>query len=105
MITTLVIILTGLLLLIAAWVFLRSHRVARHDPVQQNYLRFCQKLARHGLLRFPSEGPLTFATRVSMARPDLAEAVQRIVDLYVEIRYGGQFEALPQLRLAVKLFR
>jgi transglutaminase-like putative cysteine protease len=104
MITTLVIIAAGLLLLTAAWVFLCSKSVARHDPVQQSYLRFCQKLARHGLLRSPSEGPLTFATRVSVARPDLAESVQRIVDLYVEIRYRGQFEALPQLRLAVKLF-
>lgn len=104
MITTLVMILTSLLLIIAAWIFLRSHNVARHDPVQQLYLRFCQKLARQGLQRSPSEGPLTFATRVSVSHPDLAESVQRIVELYVEIRYRGRLEELPQLRLAVKLF-
>ena len=100
----LVIIITGLLLSYAAWMLLRSRWVVC-DPVQQVYLRFGKKLARHGLQRLPHEGPLTYATRASIARPDLAVAIQQIIELYVQTRYRSQSQLLPQLRLAVRHLR
>lgn len=101
---TLVIIIACLLLFYATWMFLRLQR-GEYDPVQQVYRRFCQKLARHGLHRLPHEGPLTYATRVSAVRPDLAIAIQQIIELYVQTRYRSQFQTLPQLRLLVRHFR
>jgi protein-glutamine gamma-glutamyltransferase len=92
------------LLTYATWMFLRTGRV-RPDPVQHTYQRFCKKLARQGLARLPYEGPLTYAQRVSAARPDLAETVQQIIELYVQTRYRSQVEILPQLRAAVRRFR
>lgn len=99
----LVVLMVIFLSIVAIWIWLRS-RVVERDSVQQVYLRFCQKLARQGFHRSPSEGPLTFADRVSRARPDLATAVEQIVKLYIQTRYRSQFEILPQLRRAVRLF-
>ena len=74
------------------------------DPAQQLYQRFCQKLARRGLQRHLSEGPLTFANRISVIRPDLAHATNQIIDFYLQTRYRGQLQTLEQLRLAVQKF-
>jgi len=97
------IIIAGFLLIYAVWMLLRPQLVMR-DPVQKSYLRFCQKLARRGLARQPFEGPLTFASRASADRPDLAATIQKIVELYVQTRYRNQLETLPQLRTAVRHF-
>jgi len=99
----LIIIITTLLLGYAVWMFFPQKLV--RDPAQKIYLRFCQKLARQGLHRHPSEGPISYATRVSAARPDLAVPVQKIIELYVQTRYRSQFETVGQLRKAVLYFR
>jgi transglutaminase-like putative cysteine protease len=104
MTTFLIIIIGSLLLIYAAWMFLRSPLVM-HDPAQQVYLRFCKKLARHGLLRLSHEGPLTYADRVTTKRPDLAVSIQKIIELYIQTRYRSQFETLKPLRKAVRRFR
>ncbi len=100
----LVIIIASLLLSYIIWMFFHS-RWAVRDPVQQIYLRFCKKLARHGLQRLPHEGPLTYANRVSVTHPDLAVQVHQIVELYVQVRYRSQPQTLPQLHKAVQRFR
>jgi transglutaminase-like putative cysteine protease len=104
MAVALVIIIACLLLGYAVWMFLVPQLAVR-DPAQQIYLRFCKKLARQGLHRHPSEGPLDFASRVSAARPDLAAPIQNIIELYVQTRYRSQFQTVAQLRKAVLHFR
>jgi hypothetical protein len=42
------------------------------DPLEAEYRRFCQRLARVGLARLPSEGPMDFGRRIVAQRPDLA---------------------------------
>jgi len=80
-------LLTGTLLLgIALWMLLRQP--APRDPVQRVWLQFCKRLARHGLARWPGEGPQDFARRVAAARPALAGRVNAITGLYVALRYG-----------------
>jgi len=101
---TLIVASGGFLLGIAAWLLVTSRKVVC-DPAQQIYLRFCQKLARRGVLRYPSEGPLNFAIRASLVQPDLAVAINHVVDLYVQIRYHHQMQLFPQLRTAVRQFR
>jgi len=97
-----VLIIAVLLLSYAAWMFLHRGVV---DPAQRIYLRFCKRLARHGLPRHPSEGPLNYAARMGVARPDLAVDIQTIIELYVQIRYHSQAHGLTQLRMAVQHFR
>lgn len=92
-----------LLFLLAIWILLRP-AMKINDPAQQIYQRFCRKLARRGLHRHLSEGPLTFATRVSTRRPDLAPAAHQIIALYLQTRYRSQLQTLAQLRLAVQRF-
>ncbi len=58
-----------------------------HDPVQRQYLRFCRKLARVGLVRAPHEGALDFARRCLTRRADLEPAIENITLTYLRLRY------------------
>ncbi len=90
----------GIAVLIGAALALRDLRSARTDPVKAAYDRFCRKLARRGLLRGVAEGPRVFAQRAGQQRPDLADAVAEISNLYIALRYGSQLQ--PQ---QVQVFR
>ncbi len=96
----------GLIILLAYLVWQWRPRPER-DPVQAQYLRFCHKLARTGLVRAPHEGPLDFARRASSARVDLAPAIGDITRRYLKLRYGpGELAGERQvLRRAVAAFR
>jgi transglutaminase-like putative cysteine protease len=100
-------LLGGVLLLLAALALalLFKHR-PRVDPALRLYARYCRKLARHGLVRAPNEGPAAFAARVQRQRPELREAVALINRLYIAIRYGSLYSAdqIKQLRRAVAAF-
>jgi transglutaminase-like putative cysteine protease len=61
----------------------------RGEPAVAAWKRFCAKLAAAGIVRAPHEGPLDFLTRVSAARPELAEEAGQIVSRYVQARYGA----------------
>jgi transglutaminase-like putative cysteine protease len=100
----LVIIIATILFSYAIWMFLRPYS-RKSDPAQQFYLRFCKKLAQRGLTRHLSEGPLDFANRVGLDRPDLAHKIQQIVEIYLQIRYRSKFQRLTELRIAVRHFR
>ena len=74
--------------LILGWLVIRQKQ-ADEDPITRTYGRFCKKLARIGIERHASEGPLDFARRVARARGDLDADVHAITQLYVQIRYAG----------------
>lgn len=88
--------------------FLRliRRRSAALDGVQQAYLKFCAKLARRGLDRPPSQGPLDFTKLVIALRHDLRTSVKDIVNLYVSLRYagGGSKDDLKRLKSLVRRF-
>ena len=75
-----------LVTLIYALFLLRTRKPA--DPALAQYLRFCRKLARAGLVRAPYEGAHAFASRAARKRADLASSISEITDLYEELRYG-----------------
>ncbi len=77
------------------------------DPVLRSYRRYCAKLARVGLARRPSEGPLDYAARVRRARPDLGSRSDLITRLYIVLHYGsgGPPRAEERLRRLVRHFR
>jgi transglutaminase-like putative cysteine protease len=79
----------GVLLLVALWL-LRG--VRSQDTVQRAWLRFCAKLARRGLSRANSEGPLHYAARVASRLPGSEATVRAIASLYVDLRYGPRID-------------
>lgn len=101
-------LLSGLLVLLlaglAGWVL---WRIPRHgDPAQRLYLRFCARLARRGLPRKASEGPLDFAARASARYPEWAGQIGEIARLYVELRYRAATpEGFAGLTAALRRFR
>ncbi len=77
------------------------------DQVYADYLRFCNKLAKKGLARRPTEGPVDFLQRISQSRPDIATIASQITSLYVCLRYGQvrEKERLKSLHGMIKGFR
>ena len=65
-------------------------RWRRDDPVVRAWSRFCAKLARVGLPRGASEGPIDYGRRMRAGLPKCADSIDRIVALYVELRYGRE---------------
>ncbi len=99
----LLIVIGGLLILI--WLVLRwRHRTPPPSAVLRDYLRFCNKLAKCGLARRPSEGPLDYARRINRMRPDLAKHVKAITTLYINLRYAG-LDGAQEFRRLVQAFR
>jgi hypothetical protein len=102
------ILATAAMGLIALGYFLNLSKQAASQPdvVQKSYLRFCAKLARTGLARTPSQGPLEYSTMVMALRRDLKPAVVDIVTLYIRLRYGrgGDRGEINCLKAKVKQF-
>lgn len=91
-----------LLLISALWM----HRRQKPDPVVKVYQKFCRKLAKTGLHRAPSEGPLDFCRRLIHVRADLREPVSSITAAYIELRYGNFNPAgLDRFRHQVAAFK
>jgi hypothetical protein len=89
--------------LLALW--LARRRKVPTDSTARIYRRFCAKLARAGVARRASEGPLDFAARVVAARPQLREPVESITGMYVALRYAGGHMPEGELKRAVRAFR
>jgi len=98
---TLFSVLGGITAVLLAWSF---RRLARPDPVQRAWRRFCRKLAARGLERAPHEGPRDYAERAARALPMSRQAILRIGALYVALRYGAERTAdgIAQLRRLVR---
>ncbi|MEN8177224.1 MAG: DUF3488 and transglutaminase-like domain-containing protein [Pseudomonadota bacterium] len=84
--------LIGLLLLLTTVFILLKGRL-KVTPVVRSYHILCNKLARVGLPRRSSEGPLDFSKRVASARPDLSAQTQKLFGIYIRLRYA---EATPR---------
>ncbi|WP_445372153.1 transglutaminase TgpA family protein [Methylomonas sp. HW2-6] len=71
---------------VLAWRLLRPNR-RRRDPVLLAYRQFCDKLRQAGVDFGPGDGPQTLAQRAKIARPDLADAIERIATVFIRLRY------------------
>ncbi len=96
-------IVGGMLGILALW--LARQRQSPADPIARIYRRFCAKVARAGVTRRASEGPLDFAARVVATRPQLREPVESITGMYVALRYAGGNLPKGELKRAVRAFR
>jgi len=88
--------------IIGAWILLHRQRI--HDPVQRLYFTFCQRLAKTGIERLPSETPVHFAQRAVESLPHLSKQIQTITTLYTQLRYRGDKGTLRELKQAVQRF-
>ena len=72
------------------------------DAVQRLWLRFCSAMAARGITRMASEGPRDFTERVARRFPAQRQRVQRIAELYIDLRYGSVTNDIdtnsPQIR-------
>ena len=75
-------------LAIVAWYVGRAGRATRPDALARTYARLCRKLARVAPPRALHQGPLSLAAAVSACRPDLRDAVEPLLERYVQLRYG-----------------
>ncbi|MDH5357268.1 MAG: DUF3488 and transglutaminase-like domain-containing protein [Gammaproteobacteria bacterium] len=85
MVILLTLSITTLLLIISLFLF---YQYKRHDPIVQLYQRFCNKLARLGIVREPSEGPLDFAIRACKQLPTYQHQIMLISHQYTQLRYS-----------------
>ena len=95
------------LVLLYALLQLRRRRPPRpRDIIRRYYEKYCRKLARAGVTRLDSEGPLALAARASAQRPDLAAEIETITRRYVALRYGraGRKEERRALARAIRAF-
>jgi transglutaminase-like putative cysteine protease len=87
------------LLLVSVWTLPRRRRA---DPAQRAWQRYCAALARRGVRRAAWEGPLAFARRVAVERPQLAALTSEAARCYAALRYGrGNSEQLLVLQECV----
>jgi transglutaminase-like putative cysteine protease len=105
MILLLALLVSTLLLGIAGWLLIEKSGPS--DPVLRAYRVFCVRVARLGVRRQPSEGPRDFSRRIIGERPELERQVNRIIELFVQLRYGSPTDrthCLTQLRRLVRRF-
>ena len=86
----------GVIGLTALWLF---GRWRRDDPVQRAWSAFCRRLARAGVPRGGSEGPMDYGSRAGRFMPRSAESIGQIAALYTDLRYGRQNDPADARRL------
>jgi transglutaminase-like putative cysteine protease len=98
-------ILIGMTLLLSALMLYQKRR--KTDPALRVYARFCAKLAKKGLVRGSGEGAKDFAERIKMTLPQQADEIDRITELFIDLRYGRRPapQGAKQLKRRVALFK
>ena len=71
-----------------AWQIGRIPRGPRPDRLARAYSRLCRKLARTGVGREASQGPLAYADEIARRAPALEPVARELLMRYAELRYG-----------------
>lgn len=82
--------------LVAALLVWALRRRPRGDALDRMWQRFCARMARRGLPRLPSEGPIDFAERIARESPANAASVRSIAHTYAQLRYGAVRADTPE---------
>jgi len=91
---------------LVAWRLLRPN-MRRQDPALRLYRQFCAKLGKAGIEVDVGDGPKTLAERAVNRRPDLAESIERITEVFIRLRYQADNKTsdLQVLKTLVASFR
>lgn len=77
------------IILLIGLLFAQRKMRKKIDPIALAYHRFCDKLARRGLVRAQHEGPLQFTQRAAREHHDVGSHFIQIGNLYANLRYGA----------------
>lgn len=69
------------------------------------YLQLCKKLKGCGFTPHTNETPRAFANRVLLVKPELAEPLGDLIDLYEQWAYGENVQLEAQLRANIRKFK
>ena len=72
---------------VGAFLLRRAYQ-SKKEPVAAAYDKLCDKLAKSGFTRLPSEGPLDFLTRIESRLPKMAATLQPLFEQYILLRYS-----------------
>lgn len=86
----LLIVLASIVIVGVGFTIIRIEPRRQQDPVVRLYNRLSDELAKHDLARRKGEGPLSYRDRVIASKPELAEAMTELTELYVQISYRQQ---------------
>lgn len=92
---------------VAFFVF-RKPAVTPRPPATQQYLRFCEYLAKLGFARQRGETPLHYLERVTAANPQWRDDMQAVTQSYIDLAFASNDEdpeKLNLLRRRVRNFR
>lgn len=77
----------------------------KRTPINRIYLSVCKELEKIGLCREPGEGPIAFSNRVCATRPELAEPMTELTDLYVRVNYRERSASAVQQKALLRELR
>jgi transglutaminase-like putative cysteine protease len=83
----------GVVMLIATIWVMRGGSRQQGDALDRAWARLGERLARIGIARRTSEGPLDLLQRTHAAAPALARMLDPLVAEYIELRYGADASA------------
>jgi len=77
----------------------------KRDPLVVLYDRFCRRAASLGAKREPCEGPEQFTRRAAQLIPSQSKRIQRIAELYIQLRYSPHPDRVSKSDLAREIQR
>lgn len=83
--TLMFILLAGLLVIFSYYIFNNRQQL---DPVSKSYLRFCNKMAKAGLIKQDNETAANFARRIIDRMPEKKLSVLKLTSAYNNLHYG-----------------
>ncbi|HIG40503.1 MAG: DUF3488 and transglutaminase-like domain-containing protein [bacterium] len=75
-------------------------------PIDDEYLEFCRLMEKWGIGRRTGEGPLDYAQRIGMEKPELRQQINNVTSAYVEKNYiHPDTASVHDLKKAVRALR
>lgn len=75
----------------------------RKSPLDAAFERFCAQMARQGVARDLTEGPVDFLKRIERETPQAYPEAKDVIDAYVEARYAPSADPVTARRSFIRL--
>lgn len=92
-------------MLVIAFTVINTEPRIQRTPINKFYLAVCRELAKIHLARRRGEGPIAFRDRVCAQRPELAEAMTELTELYVQFNYAEKSVAEPEQKAGLQMLK
>jgi len=98
-------VLASIVLLAVGFTVINIEPRIQRTPINRVYLSVCKELEKIGLCRESGEGPIAFRNRVCASRPELAESMTELTDLYVRVNYREKSVSAVQQKALLRELR